>query len=286
MTSTFSDVIARPLDGWIIGVSVSGADDLAVHGYTSGDVNRVTVRLSGALLAAGARLVFGHDWRPDGVMEAICRFAVAYQAPGIQSSARPLVQNLVAWPNETSLTPEQRHDLEQRGIVKVETVGLPAFASSSPTDPAARAIALTHMRRELAKRTNARVCLGGKEDNVEGFFAGIIEEAYNAAVGEQPLFIARFLGGAAAKLATAIQQGIFNNVPALRVLTGKTKPYQDVQGSASELVPPEDLSSAFDPAKLQQRSGLDPKDWQRLLDAADVEAFSTLVIRGLHQLNK
>ena len=145
--------------------------------------NRVTVRLSEALLAAGARLAFGHDWRPDGVMDAICRFAVKFQPPDC-SITEPLIHNFLPWPTQPAMDAELRRDLEQRRVLKVETLGLPKCDWQSPEDETAKAIGLSHMRRELARRTDARVCVGGRTGRgsdakpLGGFFAGVIEEAY------------------------------------------------------------------------------------------------------------
>ena len=190
-----TQISSRPIEGIVVGISVADSDDLEQLGYTPDDVNRVTVRLSQALLSAGARLVFGHDWRRDGIMDAICRIAVKYR-PSAQSSSEPMIQNLLPWPTEPLLDAEVRGDLEQRGLIKIEQIGLPDCQWRSPTDPIARAIALTHLRKELARRTHARVCIGGKEKSSQGFYAGIIEEAWTAAANGQLLFVAKFLGGA------------------------------------------------------------------------------------------
>src|SRR5262245_13798955 len=181
MMSSSPDWSSRPLAGWVVGVSVANSEDLASHGYSPDDVNRATVRLAEALLSSGARLIFGHDWRPDGVMEAICRIAVTFQPP-VRSMSLPLIQNLLPWPAQPTLEPNLRADLEKRGLLLVQPLELPNCDWNSPDDPLARAIALTSLRRELAKRSHARVCLGGKSQSSEGFFAGIAEEAYNAAV--------------------------------------------------------------------------------------------------------
>ncbi len=143
--------------------SLQHAVELSQIGYNPEDVKNATIRLCESLLSAGARLVFGDDWRPDGVMDAICRIAVKYQQPiEGKKSPKPLSQSLVTWPHEPSLDSEFLRDLEQRGVLKVETVRLPSDSDwSRPNDPIARAIALTAMRREMTTRTNARVCLGG-----------------------------------------------------------------------------------------------------------------------------
>ena len=198
-----TQISSRPIEGIVVGISVANSEDLDQLGYTADDVNRVTVRLSEALLSAGARLVFGHDWRHDGIMDAISCIAAKYHPSG-QSSSEPMIQNLLPWPDEPLLDAEVRGDLEQRGLIKIEQIGLPDCQWTSPTDKIARAIALTHLRRELAGRIHARVCIGGKETSSQGFYAGIVEEAWTAAANGQPLYVGRFLGGASARLVEAI----------------------------------------------------------------------------------
>ena len=276
----------RMLHGWVVGISVSDSDDLAAHGYGPGDVNRVIVRLSEALLSAGARLVFGHDWRPDGVMDAICRIAVGFQSLPKDRAPDPLIQNLIPWPDKPILEPELRNELEQRGLLRVVTVAIPQNNWSSANYPIARAIALTQLRRRLVDLTNARVCLGGKEKNVQGFHAGVIEEAYNAAVAKHPVYVGRFLGGAAAKLVAGITHPNVKQ-KAFRVVEGKENQHNEVlKSTCANLVAEKDLSSGFQSESMEKASGLNTDDWQRLLNAPDIEVFSTLVIRGLGQLPK
>jgi hypothetical protein len=285
------------LDGLAIGISIGNSEDLAQVGYTPDDVNRVTVRLCEALLQAGARLVFGHDWRPDGVMDAICRVAVKYQPPMQTKAGQPLIQNLLAWPEEPKLNSEVRRDLEQRGVMRIETVGLPEGDFSSLDQSTQRAIALTHLRRELSKQTDARVCLGGKERSAAGFFAGIVEEAAATARENKPLYLSKLLGGAAARIVDALQQPeLAESLPSLHVLATQGEAYRQLvkqsheraasratpPASPDEFQPPEDdLMEVFRNDVLQHNSGLGPEDWSHLLNALDVDTFVSLVIRGL-----
>ena len=62
-----STMTGRPLEGKAIGISVALGEDHARCGYGAEEMNRTVVRLSEVLLSAGARLVFGHDWRPYGI---------------------------------------------------------------------------------------------------------------------------------------------------------------------------------------------------------------------------
>ena len=221
-------------------------------------------------------------------MDAICRLAVKYQ-PSDSRITEPLIHNLLPWPTEPAMNAELRRDLEQRRVLKVEMVAIPKCDWQSPADPVAKAIALSHLRRELARHADARVCLGGKTGRGPGatppggFFAGVIEEAYDSAVIGKPVYVASFLGGAAARLASFLrepaQRGPVREV--LEVLPARAGQFGDVAASAPGLTPPRDLAEGFDPRRLQKLSGLASDEWQDLLNAVDIEAFATLVIRGL-----
>jgi len=293
MASAANNPGSRLLEGWVIGVSVSISEDLAHWGCSTEDVNRTTVRLSEAFLAAGARLAFGHDWRPDGVMDAICRLAVKYQPPDT-SITEPLIHNFLPWPQRPAMNSDLRRELEQRRVLKVDSLDIPSCDWQSPDDPLAKAIALSHLRRELARHTDARVCLGGKTgrgsgDPPLGFYAGVIEEAYQSAEADKPVFVARFLGGASARLAAFLEDpsqcGAAREV--LEALPARASQYETVasrqQASGAALVPPRDLSQGLSPKRLQDLSGLPPDEWRDALNAPDVEAFATLVIRGLRR---
>ena len=67
---------SRPLQDCAVGISISESEDSSDRGFPRWQVNRATVQTAAALLGQGAGVVFGHDWREDGVMDAIYRFAV------------------------------------------------------------------------------------------------------------------------------------------------------------------------------------------------------------------
>ncbi len=202
---TTTPTSTRPLHGLVIGISVSESENIAEWGYTSADVNRVTVRLSEALLSAGARLMLGHDWRPDGIMDTLCRLAVKYQPSTEANANEPLIRSLLHWPLQSSLDPTLRAELEQRGVLKIETMPAPKGDWQSAEDPLAVAIAVAEMRQRLAETCCARICVGGKEargknDRLSGFYAGVIEEAYRTAQADKPVYFGSFLGGASASV--------------------------------------------------------------------------------------
>src|SRR5277367_2051872 len=121
--------VQRPLAGCVVNLTVSESDASEDRGYPAWQVNRVTLQLVAALFGQGASVVFGHDWREDGVMEAVYGFARQVQAPiplspdQAAADAQPLLWNLLPWPDKPYL-PER--DLEQlSSTLRVELAGLP-----------------------------------------------------------------------------------------------------------------------------------------------------------------
>lgn len=214
--------IQRPLAGFVVNVSVSESDDSQDRGFPSWQVNRMTLQLVAALFGQGASLVFGHDWREDGVMEAVHGFARQVQAPiPVEQSEedtgfRPLLQNILPWPDSPTLTDR---DLERlTATLRVSSAGLPVELADmvgrvgiADRDSDAylyvRARALTFLRHRLNEISNARLCIGGRRTRAQGRYPGIVEEALLAVRENKPLYLSGLLGGATEQVIAALNRG-------------------------------------------------------------------------------
>ncbi len=210
----------RPLAGCVINLSISESDDSSQRGFPSWQVNRVTLQLVAALFGQGAGVVFGHDWREDGVMEAVYGFARQVQPPVPLSPdngaavLQPLLRNLLPWP-DSPLLPER--DLESlSSTLRVESAGLPeelraydGQAREVQPDHALyryiRGRGLTFLRHRLNDACHVRLCLGGRRSGFAGRYPGVIEEAMLAVAETKPLYLASFLGGATEQVVEAIE---------------------------------------------------------------------------------
>src|SRR5829696_7198932 len=156
----------RALGGRFVGLSISESDDSLQRGFPSWQVNRATLQVVAALFGQGAGVVFGHDWREDGVMEAVHGFARQMQppdppAPDDTGAGEPLLRNLLPWPDTPRLS---RDDLEQLATtLRVERAGLPGELRAYETDVIPRnssayaylrARGLTHLRHRLGERAH------------------------------------------------------------------------------------------------------------------------------------
>jgi hypothetical protein len=210
----------RPLATRVVNLSVSESDDSKNRGFPGWQINRITLQVTSSLFGQGAGVVFGHDWRDDGVMQAIHSFAQQVEplAPLSEADARatgrPLLTNILPWPDAPSLRPE---DLERlAATLRVKRAGLPIeiekFGDEAlklgPRHPLylyLRARGLTHLRHRLNDESKARFCIGGRTGGSAGRYPGVIEEALLAIQEGKPLFLAGILGGAARQVINAIE---------------------------------------------------------------------------------
>jgi hypothetical protein len=211
--------IHRPLTGLCVGLSISESDDTLLRGFPSWQVNRVTLQIVAALFGQGTGVVFGHDWREDGVMEAVHGFALQMQPPDpispeeARHTGQPLLVNLLPWPDRPSLSKEDRARLSS--TLRVESAGLPQELleleakvrghTEAPDYAYLRARGLTYLRHRLDEFCQARFCLGGRRGRSQGRFPGVIEEALLSVQKHRPLYLAGLLGGATAQVIDAIE---------------------------------------------------------------------------------
>jgi SLOG cluster2 len=213
-------VSPRPLAGLVVNLSISESEESHYRGFPAWQVNRVMLQVVVAFFGQGAGVAFGHNWREDGVMEAVHSFAQQVQPPvplsplEAKNAAAPLLQNYLPWPDEPRLS---REDLERlSSTLRVEKAGLPEQlqhygeaarmeGSDSPRYRYVRARGLTHLRHRLDAVSDARFCLGGRITGSTGRYPGIIEEALLALQEGKPLYLAGVLGGAAHQVIRAIE---------------------------------------------------------------------------------
>ena len=65
---------------WSVGISVSTSTEAARLGYDDRQINRIVIRMAQYFLDRDMRVIFGHDWREDGVMRAVADFAGVVRA--------------------------------------------------------------------------------------------------------------------------------------------------------------------------------------------------------------
>lgn len=291
----------RPLAGLTIGISISKSNDSDRRGFPSWQVNRTTVQIVAALFSQGAGVVFGHDWREDGVMEAMCNFARQVQAPvpagpdGSAAEKVPLMRNLLPWPAEPRLNAQERERLAPTLIV--QPAGLPPDLQDqapralkegvdSPIYAYVRSRGLTHLRHLLNDACDARICIGGKTSGYTGRYPGIIEEAWFAIQSGKPLYVIGFLGGAAQGVANALQgeRVIFEESPKAKLLYRNPPVFTDSRDAEFDLQSVSKGIRDFGVEQFSATNHLAPEQNRELFTTPLLDRAIALVLTGLSTL--
>jgi hypothetical protein len=260
--------MSRPLSGIKIAISISEAENLSDFGFTGDDrhspINLVTVELCHRLVALGAQVVLGHQWRPNGVMEAVSLFAQAYQWEA-GASKEPIIYNFLAWPDRAALSEGDRKQLGS--LVAIDEGEEPS--SSPELEP--RIMALREMRKKMAVTADARICLSGKLHQPDKrFVSGPLEEAALMIMQEKPVYLSRMMGGAAALL--------------IDLLRGENADPRQASIVGDAVTTEYYLSWFRRPASLEELTefcGLDPDELNELFEAQNLDTVIQLTSRGI-----
>ena len=208
---------------WSIGISVSPCTDAKRIGYDFRQINRIVIRMAQYYLDRNMRVIFGHDWREDGVMRAIADFAskVAVGARSFEQTSDQLHSEHAEdeeQPRMLNVVPTGRKDLskaaldaehESGGVLKVIPVNEAIISLQNPKfvpdrlfqekrGVDNRAAELTVLRCYITDllAPGCRICLGGKTKGYEGVEPGVMEEARLALEYNKPLYLLGGFGGA------------------------------------------------------------------------------------------
>ena len=271
-----------------LGISISASEDTAGLGLDIHEVNRAVLQISEAVLGQGARVVFGHDWRPDGVMETVLTFAMGYhRRPAFEDGGAPMT-NFLAWPDRASLSADRRKHYE--GMLDVIEFDQPALPDGVMVPPGKeanlllRVMALTEMRTVMASKCTARICAGGPTSGSQGLCAGIFEEAALSAKLNKPIYVTSLFGGAGAQVVRAL-----SGRPMTKPVT---TPKPEISAVLENVGLPTDASEYETILKdkglkgLSEDNGLSIDQNQQLFAAQSLSEVIGWVLHGLSQLKK
>nr|WP_281501892.1 hypothetical protein [Aliiroseovarius sp. F20344] len=271
-----------PLRGLTLSISISESQDAKDNGYTKREVNRSVRDISRAVLAQGGHVAFGHDWREDGVMAEVMRMVVDYQSQqsGSMFGKIPMT-NVVPWPRRTSI-PE---DLRERYRDVLKIIEMPPVEAqdgiSKMSEFIAEANALTQARIELTRRSNARLCIGGRVRGSSGFCAGIVEEAALCFTAGLPLYVTRHFGGASSQVIAAIEGKNTIELEAFWASGGVASALVE-QGKTDDLFYNRaNIFGKFGIREISRKNGLSIEENQQLFNARSMAEVIGLTLTGL-----
>lgn len=296
---------SKSLAGHRIGISASldgrGSNSSEL---TEADLNQFVGTIALTLLSRGAKLVFGHDWRPDGVMTEILRVAQAYHAPVEPQQVVdrvPLITACVAWPDEPYA---DKSDLQRlTGVLAVEKVEIPTdlapmstgdgrleLQKKNPKASYLRSRSLTRMRRHLTNLCTGRICLGGKRTGFTGRAPGVVEEAWMTLTAGKPLYLSSLLGGVTSDLIAAFTAGsempeqFCEPDPQTADEFRRRQRGTNADDGDNKILKPQAIWNEFAHVGLTglaQTNGLSAGENRKLMEAVTLEEAMGLVVEGL-----
>ena len=208
---------------WSVSISVSPCEDAARIGYDGRQINRIVIRIAQYFLDQNMRVIFGHDWREDGVMRAVADFAevVAARAGSVKKRSdgwKRVYSGRDPKPRMLNVVPTEKESLSRTALEACRDSGgvldvIPfrdEFGHLSELLPHAMDLSdnlegrfgwgaeLTAFRYVITKllAPGCRICLGGKTTGYEGAKPGVMEEAALALECGKPLYLMGGFGGA------------------------------------------------------------------------------------------
>lgn len=189
---------------------MSDSPDLSRLGFMETHIRLAVGEIARGVFVAGGRLAYGGHLEPEGYTAFLMRELDRYGR-----NDRPLLVLLAL--QEHRKVPLSRLRALKNGLgLKAEIVCLDRDGQVMQPDHGRgedivivpegdeRRIALTSLRREMVRRTNARILIGGRRHGFQGAFPGLVEEAAIALEAGQPLYLAGGFGGITYDIAIAL----------------------------------------------------------------------------------
>ncbi|WP_437854500.1 hypothetical protein [Sorangium sp. So ce363] len=286
-----------PLAGKRMAISISDSPQSESHILDADARDRLWVKLSTHLLAAGAELAYGGDLRVKGYTEKLLDLARSAADAG-----RPLPAGVVhwyaAWPVAAALDVgarakippafELHEELRPKELDPARFPGPPPPNDLVPEHHFAWALSMRDTRLRMAKECHARILVGGQLRGVSPW-PGLLEEL-ETFVGK-PIYLIGAFGG----MARALIEALHDKNPA-----ALTQAFQDENGTRALLreyytsragtagfedVPPIDLPGRVGRLNALGVRGLDngltDEENERLFVTRDTTEMIALVLKGL-----
>jgi len=194
-----------PLSGKKIAISVSVNEDLEKLGLSEHHINDISIEVARYVISNGGTGIYGGDLRVGGFTEYFSELSAQYM---IENDRTPRFINYFCFPTSKDLTEAAQISFKKKQI-KAQLVPLPIKLRGIDTEREYQPTAIVedrkiysesfrNMRQQMAKDTDARIVLGGKQQGFLGYIPGVIEEALLTLQENKPIYLIGGFGGATA----------------------------------------------------------------------------------------
>ena len=196
-----------------LGLSLSESPDIKALGFSDIHFRDIFIEFSRYMLACGATLAYGGDFRHGGFTEELLALKATYKG-----NANKIV-NYLGWPIHAEMdnwSPAEK--LKYKKSAEFVRCPIPDGVDKSIPEnkflPPIKtnldfmliwARSMSKMRREyLADRNDAQILLGGRMVGYSSKYPGVVEEAYEIMKAEKPLYLIGAFGGATRAVIDAV----------------------------------------------------------------------------------
>jgi hypothetical protein len=288
---------ATILHGKRIAISVSESEELEQLGLSEHHVKDISIEMARYLLIAGSKMIYGGDLRIGGFTKLFAELSFQYK---YLRDKEPSFINYFPFPNSKQLSVKDKADFVKQQV-EAKVIEVPKHLGSIDVDKEYKPFenvedryiyseCFTAMRTAMAKESDARILIGGKQKNFLGYFPGIVEEAYHTIKEGKPIFL---LGGFGGATHTLIQAITTNEAP--NVLTNEVqfhsaflKEFKDYcKGKSTIELDYKEITARvkqYDLKSISQKNGLSEDENQILFESRNIHELVFLVMKGLKNI--
>lgn len=284
------------LYGKRIAISVSGSEELEQLGLSENHIKDASIELARYLIVNGATMLYGGDLRHGGFTELFSE--LSYQYKYLCDKELRFV-NYFPFPNSRSLSDNDMADFLKK---QVEARILPVPNHLGDPDPKKDYKPLENvedrflfsecyadMRIHMAKDSNARIVLGGRQKGYTGYFPGIVEETYHALNAGNAVYLIGGFGGATKSIIDIISGSIplqmTNEFQFDTAFLNDCRKYASVKSPVpldyNLLV---DFFKNYSAESLSKQNGLTEEENQILFESINIHELVFLIIKGLQNI--
>lgn len=284
------------LSGKQIAISVSESEELEQIGLSEQHLKDISIEIARYLIVNGATMLYGGDLRVGGFTELFSELSFQYK---YLNEREFRFVNYFPFPNSKYLTADVKEEFFEKQV-GIHILKIPKHVGEINTerkyepfksveDRYVLAECFTDMRCQMANDSDARIVLGGRQTNFQGYLPGIVEEAYYSLKANKPLYLLGGFGGATKSIISAIN----GNKPEklsneYQFNTEFLKEFRSYSSDKSSVNFDYDAVISFFQSQtielISKRNGLSLEENQILFESTNIHELVFLIIKGLKNI--
>lgn len=192
------------LNGYKIGISISEIFEENIHGLNILHLQDIMIEIARYLLIAGAKLAYGGDIRYDKNFNFVDILTCLVKNHNTEHEEIPQrVENYVSNYLRHFVSEEIQSELiDVAKFIFMEPIHGIDYENSNDVNYLryVKARDLSNMRLHMNNQINARIILGGKKENYQGVYPGVLEEVILAMNANNPIYLIGAFGGIAQEI--------------------------------------------------------------------------------------